>query len=195
MPIDPGLGGGGGYAPVPVDPILGGQRPYIPPVSQPITTPDVNTTSATAYRGYYYEIAQNLSGAWLWAVYTGVQQTWGLELILVSGGTSESYDDALFQVTGIIDNLSEDSDYTPPIQEDASVELVGTPEFGDSYLGMFDSAVVPIDPALIGGVGNGNGGGGNGNGNGNGEPWFENFELVGLVAIIAAVMMLKRQVK
>ena len=25
------------------------------------------------------------------------------------------------------------------------------------------------------------------------EPWFENFELVGLVAIIAAVMMLKRQ--
>ena len=27
------------------------------------------------------------------------------------------------------------------------------------------------------------------------EPWFENFELVGLVAIIAAVMMLKRQVK
>ena len=184
MPIDPGLGGGGGYAPVPVDPILAGQRPYIPPVSQPITTPDVNTTSATAYRGYYYEIAQNLSGAWMWAVYTGVQQTWGLELILVSGGTSESYDDALFQVTNIIDNLSEDSDYTPPIQEDASIELIGVPEF---ELVSSPPGVMPTTP-------NGNGGG-NGNGNGNGEPWFENFELVGLVAIIAAVMMLKRQVK
>jgi hypothetical protein len=174
---------------VPVDPILGGQRP----ISQPITTPDVNTTSATAYRGYYYEIAQNLSGAWLWAVYTGVQQTWGLELILVSGGTSENYDDALFQVTGIIDNLSEDSDYTPPIQEDASIELVGAPEFGDSYLGMFDTQDTSLDNYT---VQNGNG---NGGGNGNGAapmsraPLFENFQFIGLVAVIGAVMLFKKQ--
>ena len=172
MPIDPGLGGGGGYAPVPVDPILAGQRP----ISQPITTPDVNTTSATAYRGYYYEIAQNLSGAWLWAVYTGVQQTWGLELILVSGGTSESYDDALFQVTGIIDNLSEDSDYTPPIQEDASVELVGVPEF---ELGWFDpphagavgenQVITPITPGT-------------------------EYEMIGLFAVVFALWTFKTKI-
>ena len=181
MPIDPGLGGWSGYAPVPVDPILGGQRP----ISQPITTPDVNTTSATAYRGYYYEIAQNLSGAWLWAVYTGVQQTWGLELILVSGGTSESYDDALFQVTGIIDNLSEDSDYTPPIQEDASVELVGMP---DDDIGWFD----PPHAGVVGEVPSANG-----NGNGaapmSSAPLFENFQFIGLVAVIGAVMLFKKQ--
>jgi hypothetical protein len=52
--------------------------------------------------------------------------------------------------------------------------------------------LVSSPPGVIPTTPTGNGGG-NGNGNGNGEPWFENFELVGLVAIIAAVMMLKRQ--
>ena len=34
---------------------------------------------------------------------------------------------------------------------------------------------------------------GNGNGNGNGKPLFENFEMIGLVAVIAALVMFKRQ--
>ena len=33
----------------------------------------------------------------------------------------------------------------------------------------------------------------NGNGNGNGKPLFENFEMIGLVAVIAALVMFKRQ--
>jgi len=125
MALDIGLGGGG--RPVPTT-----NKPTLTPVPIPSTitntTPSATTTTATAYLGYYYEIAQNLSGAWMWAVYSGVQQSWGLELILVSGGTSENYDDALFQVTSIIDNLTQDSDYTAPIEEDASVELVGLPD-------------------------------------------------------------------
>ena len=187
MPIDPGLGGWSGYAPVPVDPILGGQRPYIPPVSQPITTPGIDIGSATSYRGYYYEIAQNLAGGWLWAVYEGTTVSWGLSGVLIGGGTSSTQAEALAQGKGIINGLTDDPDYVaPPIQDDASVELIGVPEF---ELVSSPPGVMPTTP-------NGNGGGnGNGNGNGNGEPWFENFELVGLVAIIAAVMMLKRQVK
>ena len=188
MPIDPGLGGWA--APVPVDPILIEHRPYVPPVSQPITPPDVSTTSATAYRGYYYEIAQNAAGEWLWAVYTGVQQTWGLELILVSGGTSESYDDALFQVTGIIDNLTEDPDFTPTIQEDAGIGLEGVPE-------AFTLLPQPADPLFTmpePGNGDGNGNGGNGNGNGNGgAPLLEDFQFVGLLAVIGAVYLFKKQ--
>jgi hypothetical protein len=199
MPIDPGLGGGGGYAPVPVDPILGGQRPYIPPVYAP-QTPVVDITSNTEwgaipYRGYYYELGESRAGGWIWFIYAPAPDIHTNAAVPIGGGTEPSQAEAMQQITGIIDGLTDDPEYVaPPIAEDFDLGI-DVPTFGDSYLGMFDSAVVPIDSVLIGGVGNGNGGGGNGNGNGNGEPWFENFELVGLVAIIAAVMMLKRQVK
>ena len=52
----------------------------------------------------------------------------------------------------------------------------------EGYAGFDDTVIVP-DVSSTGG------------GAAPSEPWFENFELVGLVAIIAAVMMLKRQVK
>ena len=189
MPIYPGLIGGG-YAPVPVDPILAGQRPYIPPVSQPIPPPSVESSAgvdisgATEYRGYYYEMRESLTGEWIWMVYIGTQMTWGISGVPIGGGTSPTQAEAMQQVTGIIDGLTTDPSYTPPpIQDDFDLGL-DVPEF---ELVHTPPGVMPTTP-----TGNG-GGNGNGNGNGNGEPWFENFELVGLVAIIAAVMMLKRQ--
>ena len=179
MALDIGLGGWA--SPVPVDPILAGHQEYIPPLSTPLSS----ETTATAYRGYYYEVVQ-FGGEenWLWAVYTGTPQTWGLDLTLISGGTSESYDDALFQVTTIIDNLSEDADYVAPeIQEDASIGLVGVPE--PDLGGIFGT---PTDTDYAGVMTTPE----NGNGNG-GAPLFEDYQFIGLVAIIAAVMLFKKQ--
>jgi hypothetical protein len=186
MPIDPGLGGWA--APVPVDPILGGQRPYVPPVSQPIVVPAIETgidiTAATAYRGYYYEVVQNLDGNWLWAVYLGTQVSWGLAGVLVSGGTSATQADALAQVTTIIDNLTTDDDYVAPaIQEDATVggePIAPTWDLGGAF-GTPTSIEVGTIPV-------------NGNGNGNGgAPLFEDFQFVGLLAVIGAVYLFKKQ--
>ena len=67
MPIDPGLGGWGGYAPVPVDPILGGQRPYTPPVSSgqpgqiiPAPVPQVPSVQYSSVARVAQAYSQNL---------------------------------------------------------------------------------------------------------------------------------------
>ena len=175
MPIDPGLGGGGSYAPVPVDPILGGQRPYIPPVSQPITTPGIDIGSATSYRGYYYEIAQNLAGGWLWAVYEGTTVSWGLSGVLIGGGTSSTQAEALAQVKGIINGLTDDPDYVaPPIQEDASIELIGVPEF---ELGWFDPPHAGVVKQVITPI----------------TPGTE-YEMIGLFAVVFALWTFKTKI-
>lgn len=179
MPIDPGLGGYISTSPVPVDPIITWPEEWAPPPTPPVSTPDITSTTATPYRGYYYEIAQNAAGVWLWTVYTGAQQTWGFELIPISGGTSESHDDALSQVTGIIDNLTEDPDFTPPIDMSNGIGLVGVPEWNWG----FDPGYVPptdpdyIDPGLVV------------NGNGNGALAAPDFALVGLVAVLGALWL------
>ena len=178
MALDIGLGGWA--SPVPVDPILAGHQEYIPPLST--TTTGIDIGAATAYRGYYYEIVRNLDGNWLWAVYIGTRVSWGLSGVLISGGTSATQAEALAQVTTIIDNLSEDADYVAPeIQEDASIGLEGVPEwdFGGAFAPQMGSGV-PYN------------GDENGNGNG-GAPLFEDYQFIGLVAIIAAVMLFKKQ--
>ena len=187
MALDIGLGGWS--SPVPVDPILAGQQEYIPPLST--TTSGIDIGAATAYRGYYYEVVRNLAGDWLWAVYIGTRVSWGVSGVLISGGTSATQADALMQVTTIIDNLSEDADYVAPeIQEDASIGLVGVPELdlGGVFAPQMGSGV----PYLVGNGDENWNGIGNGNGNG-GATLFEDYQFIGLVAIIAAVMLFKKQ--
>ena len=181
MALDLGLGGWA--SPVPVDPILAGQQEYIPPLSTPTVGIDIG--AATAYRGYYYEVVQ-FGGEenWLWAVYIGTTVSWGVSGVLISGGTSATQADALMQVTTIIDNLSEDADYVAPeIQEDASIGLEGVPEW--DFGGAFGT---PTDTDYAGVMTTPE----NGNGNG-GAPLFEDYQFIGLVAIIAAVMLFKKQ--
>jgi hypothetical protein len=183
-----GGGLGSGWAsPVPVDPILAGHQEYIPPLSTPTVGIDIG--AATAYRGYYYEIVRNLDGNWLWAVYIGTRVSWGLSGVLISGGTSATQAEALAQVTTIIDNLSEDADYVAPeIQEDAFIGLGGVPE--PDLGGIFGTPTDTDYAGVMTTPENGNGNGGNGNG---GAPLFEDYQFIGLVAIIAAVMLFKKQ--
>ena len=181
MPIDPGLGGYTPTRPVPVDPILIGQQEYTPPVSQPITETatdyGIDIGAATAYRGYYYEIVQNLDGNWLWAVYIGTRVSWGLAGTLISGGTSNTQAEAMEQVTTIIDNLTSDADYVAPaIQEDATIG--GMPILPTFEL--YEQDFVDPDYAPVTG---------NGNGNGNGALAAPDFALVGLVAVLGALWL------
>jgi len=180
MPIDPGLGGwGGGYAPVPVPPTM-------PVVETPVVeTTGIDISSATEYRGYYYEIAQSLTGDWIWFVYIGTQTSWGISGVAIGGGTSDTEAAALEQVHGIIDGLSDDPEYVaPPIAEefDLGIEV---PEFGDEYLGMFGSG---SSPTIVTGDGNGNG-----NGNGKPTPGTE-YEMIGLFAVISAAWVFKTKI-
>ena len=165
MPIDPGLIGGG-YAPVPVDPILGGQRPYIPPVSSGQPGQIIPEPVPQVPSVQYSSVAR-------------VVQAYQGNLI----SYNQAYDILVtqFGYSGLdaTDALGVEMEETVAYQ-DLETNAPGTP----GYAGFDDTVSVPE----ITDTGNGNG-----NGNGNGEPWFENFELVGLVAIIAAVMMLKRQ--
>jgi hypothetical protein len=187
MALDIGLGGWA--SPVPVDPILAGHQEYIPPLSTATVEIDTTTTgidigAATPYRGYYYEVVQFGGGNWLWAVYIGTTVSWGVSGVLISGGTSATQAEALAQVTTIIDNLSEDADYVAPeIQEDASIGLEGVPEW--DFGGAFGT---PTDTDYAGVMTTPE----NGNGNGGG-PLFEDYQFIGLVAIIAAVMLFKKQ--
>ena len=197
MPIDPGLGGwGGGYAPVPVPPSIIYAPPTTPVVETPVVespvveTPVVETTgidisSATEYRGHYYEIAQSLTGDWIWFVYIGTQTSWGISGVAIGGGTSDTEAAALEQVHGIIDGLSDDPEYVPPpITEefDLGIEV---PEFGVEYLGMFCSG---SSPTIVTGDGNGNG-----NGNGKPTPGTE-YEMIGLFAVISAAWVFKTKI-
>ena len=183
MALDIGLGGGGrpvpttnkptlNPVPIPsnyIDPTLAGDVEYIPPVDSgrpaqtfaPQTTPIVETpgldiSSATEYRGHYYEMGHTPSG-WIWFVYIGTQTSWGISGVAIGGGTSDSEAAALEQVHGIIDGITDNPDYVPPPIDEEFDLGIDVPTFGDSYLGMFDSAVVPIDSVLIGGGGGGNG--------------------------------------
>ena len=163
MPIDPGLGGGGGYAPVPVDPILGGQRPYIPPVDSgrpgqtfPITVPLVPSVqySSTArvvqaYQGNLISYNQAYDILVTQFGYSGLDATEALGI--------EIEETVAYQ----------DLETNAPGTEGYGGDTVSVPDVSSTGGG-----AAPSEPS---------------------EPWFENFELVGLVAIIAAVMMLKRQ--
>jgi len=151
MALDPGLGGMP-FKPAPTQ----SAKPLL--ISQPVPSIEtgIDITAATAYRGYYYEIVQNLDGNWLWAVYLGTQVSWGLSGVLVSGGTSPTEADALTQVTTIIDNLSIDDDYVaPPVQEDATIG--GDPIFPVIDLGPLDPDYVPPSPSPSPSPTNGNG--------------------------------------
>ena len=160
MPIDPGLGGWSGFAPVPVDPILAGQQPYIPPVSSgqpgqiiPAPVPQVPSVQ-------YSSVAR-------------VVQAYQGNLI----SYNQAYDILVtqFGYSGLdaTDALGTEIEETVAYQ-DLETNAPGTEGYGG------DTVSVP-DVSSTGG------------GAAPSEPWFENFEVVGLIAIIAAVMMLKRQ--
>ena len=165
MPIDPGLGGGGGYAPVPVDPILGGQQQYKPPVSSgrpgqiiqaPVPqVPSVQYSSVArvvqAYQGNLISYNQAYDILVTQFGYSGLDAT---EALGVEMEETVAY---------------QDLETNAPGTEGYGGDTVSVPDVSSTGGG-----AAPSEPS---------------------EPWFENFELVGLVAIIAAVMMLKRQVK
>ena len=167
MPIDPGLIGGG-YAPVPVDPILAGQRPYIPPVSsgqpgQIIPAPVPQVPSVQ-----YSSVAR-------------VVQAYQGNLI----SYNQAYDILVtqFGYSGLdaTDALGVEMEETVAYQ-DLDTNAPGTP----GYAGFDDTVSVPEITDT-----------------GAGKPihsipfvnlpLFENFELVGLVAVIGAVMLFKKQ--
>ena len=162
MPIDPGLGGGGGYAPVPVDPILGGQRPYIPPVDSGRPGQIIQAPVPQVPSVQYSSVAR-------------VVQAYQGNLI----SYNQAYDILVtqFGLSGLdaTEYLGVEMEEAVAYQ-DLETNAPGTP----GYAGFDDTVIVP-DVSSTGG------------GAAPSEPWFENFELVGLVAIIAAVMMLKRQ--
>ena len=161
-------GGGGGYAPVPVDPILAGQQQYTPPVSsgqpgQIIPQPVPQVPSVQ-----YSSVAK-------------VAQAYTQNLI--------SYNQAyqiLVEQFGMSGNdatemLTVELEQTVSYQ-DLETNAPGTPGFAGYEEGAEPVSVPEISDTATG----------NGNGNGNGKPLFENFELVGLVAVIAALVMFKR---
>ena len=162
MPIDPGLGGGGGYAPVPVDPILAGQQQYTPPVSSgrpgqtfPITVPLVPSVQYSSVVRVVQAYQGNL-----------ISYNQAYDILVTQFGYS-----GLDATEALGVEMEETVAY-----QDLETNAPGTEGYGG------DTVSVP-DVSSTGG------------GAAPSEPWFENFELVGLVAIIAAVMMLKRQVK
>ena len=167
MPIDPGLGGGGGYAPVPVDPILGGQQQYTPPVSsgrpgQIIPAPVPQVPSVV-----YSSVARVVQAKQAFII--SYNQAYDI-LVTQFGYSGLDATEAL----GV--EMEETIAY-----QDLDTNAPGTP----GYAGFDDTVIVPDVSSTGGGDAPSE----------PSEPWFENFELVGLVAIIAAVMMLKRQVK
>ena len=160
MPIDPGLGGWSGYAPVPVDPILAGHQQYTPPVS-------------SGRPGQIIPEPVPLVPSVVYSSTARVVQAYQGNLI----SYNQSYDILVtqFGYSGLdaTDALGTEIEETVAYQ-DLETNAPGTEGYGG------DTVSVP-DVSSTGG------------GAAPSEPWFENFELVGLVAIIAAVMMLKRQ--
>ena len=165
MPIDPGLGGGGGYAPVPVDPILGGQQQYTPPVSSgrpgqiiPAPVPQVPSVQYSSVARVVQAYQGNL-----------ISYNQAYDILVTQFGYS-----GLDATDALGTEIEETGAY-----QDLETNAPGTP----GYTGFDDTVSVPDVSSTGGGAAPSE----------PSEPWFENFELVGLVAIIAAVMMLKRQ--
>ena len=157
MPIDPGLGGWSGFAPVPVDPILAGQQPYIPPVSsgqpgQIINAPIqlvptvVYSDSARVVQAYHNNLIS-------------YHTAYGM-LVSDFGMSGMDATEAL---------TTEQQQYLDPeivVEEEESVSVVSEPEISDT------SAVVVSAPS---------------------KPLFENFEFIGLVAVVGALWMMKKR--
>ena len=167
MPIDPGLGGGGGYAPVPVDPILSGQQQYTPPIDSgrpgqiipepiPLVPSVVYSSTARVVQAYQGNL---------------ISYNQAYDILVTQFGYS-----GLDATEALGVEMEETVAY-----QDLDTNAPGTP----GYAGFDDTVIVPDVSSTGGGAAPSE----------PSEPWFENFELVGLVAIIAAVMMLKRQVK
>ena len=165
MPIDPGLGGWA--APVPVDPILGGQRPYVPPVSSgepaEIITPYVPPLQLPVYSSTARVVQAYQQNL--------ISYNQAYEILVTQFGLSRL--DAT-EYLGV--EMEEAASY-----QDLTTNAPGTP----GYAGFADTVSTPeIDfaPAV------------NGNGNGNGgAPLFEDFQFVGLLAVIGAVYLFRKQ--
>ena len=163
MPIDPGLGGWA--APVPVDPILAQERPYIEPISS--GEPGYTTPLHQQHLPVYSSIPRVVQ-----AKQQGILDYWeAYEILMTQFGLS---DNEATDVLGV-------ESATVVAEQDLTTNMPGTP----GYAGFTDTVSTPeIDfaPAV------------NGNGNGNGgAPLFEDFQFVGLLAVIGAVYLFKKQ--
>ena len=156
MPIDPGLGGWSGYAPVPVDPILAQERPYIPPVSSgqpgqiiPAPVPEVPSVQYSSVARVVQAYRDNLIS------YNAAYQI----LVEQFGFSGLDATDAL----GVEMETILDPDIPAPEKPDVPVS--------EPDVSAANGEVVAVVR----------------------EPLFENFEMIGLVAVIAALVMFKRQ--
>ena len=165
MPIDPGLGGWA--APVPVDPILGGQRPYVPPVSSgepaEVITPYVPPLQLPVYSSIPRVVQ---------AKQQGILDYWeAYEILMTQFGLS---DNEATDVLGV-------ESATVVAEQDLTTNMPGTPGYA-GFADTVSTAEIDFAPAM------------NGNGNGNGgAPLFEDFQFVGLLAVIGAVYLFKKQ--
>ena len=178
MPITWGVGeGGGGYAPVPVDPILAGQRPYIPPVSSgepgqiiPAPVPQVPSVQYSSVARVAQAYSQNLIS------YNQAYQIL-VEQFGLSGNDATEMLTIELEQTVAYQDLETNAPGTPGfvgfVETEPASEPISTPEISDTG----DREPIHLIPI----------------GKGKGIPLFENFELVGLVAVIAALVMFKRQ--
>jgi hypothetical protein len=166
MPITWGVGGGGGgYAPVPVDPILGGQRPYIPPVDSGRPGQIIPEPIPLVPSVVYSSVAR-------------VVQAYQGNLI----SYNQAYDILVtqFGYSGLdaTEALGVEMEETVAYQ-DLDTNAPGTP----GYAGFDDTVSVPEISSTGGTV----------TAPMSRAPLFENFQFIGLVAVIGAVMLFKKQ--
>ena len=164
MPIDLGLIGGG-YAPVPVDPILAGQQQYTPPIP-------------SGQPGQIIQAPVPLVPSVQYSSEARVVQAYTQNLI--------SYNQAyqiLVEQFGQSGNTATEM-LTIELEQTLAYQDLETNAPGTEGFAGYEEGAEPVSVPEISDTANGNG---------NGKPLFENFELVGLVAVIAALVMFKRQ--
>ena len=170
MPIDPGLRGWSGYAPVPVDPILAGHQQYTPPVRSgrpgqiipepiPLVPSVVYSSVARVVQAYQGNLISYNQAYDILVTQFGLSGLDATEYLGVEMEEAVAYQDLETNAPGTPGYAGFD-------------DTVSVPEITDTGAGKPVHSIPFVN-----------------------LPLFENFELVGLVAIIAAVMMLKRQVK
>ena len=165
MPIDPGLGGWSGYAPVPVDPILGGQRPYIPPVDSGRPGQIIPEPVPLVPSVVYSSVARVVQA------YQGnlISYNQAYDILVTQFGYS-----GLDATEAIGVEMEETVAY-----QDLETNAPGTP----GYAGFDDTVSAPEISSTGGAV----------TAPMSSAPLFENFQFIGLVAVIGAVMLFKKQ--
>ena len=164
MALDIGLGGWA--SPVPVDPILAGHQEYIPPLN-------------TVRPGQIIPEPVPMVPSVIYSSASRVAQAYNQNLI----SYNQAYDILVtqFGYSGLdaTDALGVELEETIAYQ-DLTTNAPGTPGFA----GFDDTVSAPeITATTDNGIGNGNGGG----------PLFEDYQFIGLVAIIAALILFKKQ--